>query len=157
MKMDLLSRPYTDPLPFANLLGIELITLLPDKVVGEMAVRDELCTIPAVLHGGAIMGFADTLGALGTIANLGKRQRTATLESKTNFLGAAPAGSRIVGEATPLHRGRQTMVWQTRVTTAAGKLVAIVTQTQLIFAAAGQAEPSSRHPSPHQEPRERTT
>jgi 1,4-dihydroxy-2-naphthoyl-CoA hydrolase len=133
--MDLLTRLMKDPLPFAKVLGIEMVTLLPDKVVAEMLVRDELCTVPAVLHGGAVMAFADTLGALGTIANLAEGQRTATLESKTNFIGAAPAGSRILGEATPLHRGRQTMVWQTRITTAEGKLVAIVTQTQLVFAA----------------------
>jgi uncharacterized protein (TIGR00369 family) len=147
MEMDLISRLNEDPLPFAKLLGIELITLLPDKVVAEMRVRDELCTIPAVLHGGAIMGFADTLGALGTIANLNARQRTATLESKTNFLGAAPVGSRIVGEAIPLHQGRQTMVWQTRVTTTSGKLVAIVTQTQLVFSATGQGESHPPDPS----------
>ena len=130
--MDLLTRLMKDPLPFAKILGIEIVTLLPDKVVAEMLVRDELCTVPAVLHGGAVMAFADTLGALGTIANLAEGQRTATLESKTNFIGAAPVGSRILGEATPLHRGRQTMVWQTRITTAEGKLVAIVTQTQLV-------------------------
>jgi 1,4-dihydroxy-2-naphthoyl-CoA hydrolase len=131
--MDLLTRLKKDPLPFAKVLGIEIVTLQPDKVVAEMLVRDELCTVPAVLHGGAVMAFADTLGALGTIANLAEGQRTATLESKTNFIGAAPAGSRIQGEAIPLHRGRQTMVWQTRITMAEGKLVAIVTQTQLVF------------------------
>src|SRR5205823_2525574 len=125
--MDLLTRLRQEPLPFARLLGIEIVTLLPDKVVAEMMVRDELCTQPAVLHGGAVMGFADTLGALGTLANLTDGRRTATLESKTNFIGAAPVGSRIVGEATPLHRGRKTMVWQTRVTSTNGKLVAIVT------------------------------
>jgi uncharacterized protein (TIGR00369 family) len=79
------------------------------------------------------MAFADTLGALGTLANLTDGGRTATIESKTNFISTAPIGSRIVGETTPLHRGRRTMVWQTRVTTADGKLVAIVTQTQLVF------------------------
>jgi uncharacterized protein (TIGR00369 family) len=79
------------------------------------------------------MAFADTLGALGTLANLTDGGRTATIESKTNFISAAPVGSQIVGETTPLHRGRRTMVWQTRVTTADGRLVAIVTQTQLVF------------------------
>jgi len=133
--MDLLTRLMKDPLPFAKVLGIEIVTLLPDKVVAEMLVRDELCTVPAVLHGGVVMAFAETLGALGTIANLPEGQRTATLESKTNFIGAAPIGSRIQGEAIPLHRGRQTMVWQTRITTAESKLVAVVTQTQLVFAA----------------------
>ena len=138
--MDLLTRLTREPLPFARLLGIEIVTLLPDKVVGEMSVREELCTVPAVLHGGAIMAFADTLGALGTIANLAEGQRTATIESKTNFIGAAPVGSRVVGEATPLHRGRQTMVWQTRIATTDGKQVAIVTQTQLVFAAPTKSE-----------------
>jgi 1,4-dihydroxy-2-naphthoyl-CoA hydrolase len=139
-EMDLLTRLTKEPLPFARLLGIEIVTLLPDKVVGEMSVREELCTVPAVLHGGAIMAFADTLGALGTIANLAEGQRTATLESKTNFIGAAPVASRVIGEATPLHRGRQTMVWQTRIATTDGKQVAIVTQTQLVLAATTKSE-----------------
>src|SRR5438105_12505285 len=130
---DTLSRIKEQMLPFAELLGITFVSAVPDKIVAEMTVRDELCTRPAVLHGGAIMAFADTLGALGTLANLMDGGRTATIESKTNFISAAPAGSRIVGETTPLHRGQRTMVWQTRVTTADGKLVAIVTQTQLVF------------------------
>jgi uncharacterized protein (TIGR00369 family) len=92
-----------------------------------------LCTRPAVLHGGAIMAFADTLGAAATILNLPEGAGTTTIESKTNFIAAAPEGTRIKGEATPLHRGRRTMVWQTRVTTAEGKLVAVVTQTQLVL------------------------
>ena len=137
--MDLRSRLTKDPLPFAALLGIEIVSAELDRVVGEMGVRDELCTRPAVLHGGAIMAFADTLGALGTLANLPDGARTATIESKTNFIGAAPAGSRVIGESSPLHRGRRTMVWQTRVTTRDGKLVAVVTQTQLVF-------PSARSP-----------
>jgi len=131
--MDLLTRLKEEPLPFAALLGIEIVSAAPDKIVAEMTVRDELCTRPAVLHGGAIMAFADTLGALGTLANLTDGSRTATIESKTNFIGAAPLGARIVGEATPMHRGRRTMVWQTRVTRADGTLVAMVTQTQLLF------------------------
>src|SRR5690242_9731383 len=135
MIMELIAEFNADPLPFARTLGIELIMATPERVVGEMTVRDELCTRPAILHGGAIMAFADTLGALATIANLPDGGRTATIESKTNFIGAAPAGGRITGESTPLHRGRRTMVWQTRVTTADSKLVAIVTQTQLIFPA----------------------
>ena len=79
------------------------------------------------------MAFADTLGALATIANLKDRPGTTTIESKTNFIGAAPVGSRVVGETTPVHRGRRTMVWQTRITTIEGKLVAIVMQTQLLL------------------------
>src|SRR2546421_11672496 len=131
--MDWLARLTKEPLPFADLLGIEIIRLVPDKVVAEMAVRNEFCTRPAVLHGGAIMAFADTLGALATIANLKDGASTTTIESKTNFIGAATGGSRVVGETTPLHRGGRTMVGQTRGTTIEGKPVAIVMQTQLLL------------------------
>ena len=131
--MDLLTRLKARPLPFAVLLGIDLRSAEPEKIVGEMTVRPEFCTRPAVLHGGAIMAFADTLGALATIANLQDGASTITIESKTNFVRAAAVGSRIVGETTPLHRGGRTMVWQTRVTTTEGKLVAIVMQTQLLL------------------------
>jgi len=131
--MDLLTRLKAQPLPFAALLGIDLRSAEPEKIVGEMTVRPEFCTRPAVLHGGAIMAFADTLGALATIANLQDGASTTTIESKTNFVRAAAIGSRIVGETTPLHRGGRTMVWQTRVTTSEGKLVAIVMQTQLVL------------------------
>jgi len=131
--MDLLTRLKAQPLPFAALLGIDLRSAEPERIVGEMTVRPEFCTRPAVLHGGAVMAFADTLGALATIANLQDGASTTTIESKTNFVRAAAVGSRIVGETTPLHRGGRTMVWQTRVTTAEGKLVAIVMQTQLVL------------------------
>jgi uncharacterized protein (TIGR00369 family) len=131
--MDLLKRLKETPLPFAALLGIEIISAASDRIVAEMTVRHELCTRPDVLHGGALMAFADTLGALGTLANLTEGSGTATIESKTNFISSAPVGARIVGEATPLRCGSRTMVWQTRITNAEGKLVAMVTQTQLIF------------------------
>jgi uncharacterized protein (TIGR00369 family) len=131
--MDLIERLRQTRLPFAELLGVELVSAEPDRIVAEMTVREELCTQPAVLHGGAIMAFADTLGAIGTLANLEAGQGTTTIESKTNFIGPAPVGSRIVGESTPLHRGRRTMVWQTRVSTSEGRLVALVTQTQLVL------------------------
>ena len=131
--MDLLTQINEAMLPFAELLGIEFISAAPDKVVAEMTVREDLCTRPAVLHGGAIMALADTLGATGTIVNLPQGAGTTTIESKTNFLAAAPAGGRVTGEATPVHRGRRTQVWQTRVTTAEGRLVALVTQTQLVL------------------------
>ena len=136
--VDLRASLMSEPLPFATLLGIEIVTASPERIVAEMTVRDALCTRGAVLHGGAVMAFADTLGALGPIANLTDGLRTATIESKTNFIAAAPAGSKVIGESTPLHRGRQTMVWQTRVTTD-GRLVAVVTQTQLVFPAAANA------------------
>ena len=131
--MDLLTRLKELKLPFAELMGIEFVAAAAERVVAEMTARPELCTHPAVLHGGAIMAFADTLGAAGTILNLPAGAGTTTIESKTNFIAAAPAGSRIVGEATPLHRGRRTQVWQTRITTGEGRLVALVTQTQLVL------------------------
>ncbi|MGH7153597.1 MAG: PaaI family thioesterase [Acetobacteraceae bacterium] len=122
-------------LPFAELLGIDISVADRDRVVARMTVRPELCTIPAVAHGGAIMTFADTLGAVGTVLNLPEGSRTTTVESKTNFMAAAPEGTTLLGESTPLHRGRRTMVWQTRITTDQGRLVAMVTQTQLVLAA----------------------
>jgi uncharacterized protein (TIGR00369 family) len=131
--MDALARLRALELPFAELIGIEFIEAMPERVVARMIARAELCTRPAVLHGGAIMAFADTLGAAGTILNLPEGAGTTTIESKTNFIAAVPLGSRITGEATPLHRGRRTMVWQTRVATEEGKLVAVVTQTQLVL------------------------
>ncbi len=131
--MDLVTRLNKEPLPFAALLGIEVVSAAAERIVGEMTVREEMCTRPAVLHGGAVMAFADTLGALATIANLKEGAGTTTLESKTNFMGAGPLGARLVGETTPVHRGRRTMVWQTRITTQEGRLVALVTQTQLVL------------------------
>jgi uncharacterized protein (TIGR00369 family) len=138
--MDLLARIKSEMLPFAELLGIEFTSAAPDRIVAEMTVRPDLCTRPAVLHGGAIMAFADTLGGVGTIVNLpgfgtDGGAGTTTIESKTNFIAAAPAGTRVTGEATPIHRGRRTMVWQTRIVTAEGRLVALVTQTQLVLPA----------------------
>jgi uncharacterized protein (TIGR00369 family) len=130
--MDMLARLNDKTLPFARLMGITFVSAAADRVVAELRVRDELCTVPAVLHGGAIMAFADTLGAAGTFLNLPPGAGTTTVESKTNFLAAAPVGSVVTGEATPVHRGRRTQVWQTRITTAEGKLVALVTQTQLV-------------------------
>ena len=131
--MEALARLNQLKLPFAELMGIEFVAARQERVVAEMEVRAELCTSPAVLHGGAIMAFADTIGAAGTILNLPEGAGTTTIESKTNFIAAVPLGGRVRGEATPLHRGRRTMVWQTRVTTAEGKLVALVTQTQLVL------------------------
>jgi 1,4-dihydroxy-2-naphthoyl-CoA hydrolase len=131
--MDLLGYVNQNMLPFAKLIGIEVVSAAREKIVGEMTVREELCTLPAVLHGGAVMAFADTLGAIGTVVNLPEGAGTTTIESKTNFLGPAPLGTRLVGEATPVHRGKRTQVWQTRITTKEGKPVALVTQTQLVL------------------------
>ena len=131
--MDMLTRIRGQMLPFAELLGIEFVSASPDKIVAEMIVREDLCTRPEVLHGGAVMAFADTLGATGTILNLPEGAGTTTIESKTNFVAPAPAGTRVIGEATPVHRGRRTMIWQTRILTPEGRLVALVTQTQLVL------------------------
>ena len=131
--MDPLERLNSEMLPFASLIGMTFVHAEPDRVVAELTIRDDLCTRPAVAHGGVLMSFADTLGAAATILNLPEGAATTTIESKTNFLAAAPAGARIVGEATPVHRGRTTMVWQTRISTDAGRLVALVVQTQLVL------------------------
>lgn len=133
--MDMLARLAEAPLPFAELLGIELVSAAADRVVARMVAREDLCTRPPVLHGGAIMAFADTLGAAGTLLNLPEGDGTTTIESKTNFVAPAPAGSLVNGEATPVHRGRRTMIWQTRVTNPEGRLIALVTQTQLVLEA----------------------
>jgi uncharacterized protein (TIGR00369 family) len=137
--MDDLARLNDGLLPFARLLGVRFVAAEPDRVAAELLVRDELCTRPAVLHGGALMAFADTLGAAGTVLNLPEGAWTTTVESKTNFFAPAPVGSRLLGEAVPLHRGRTTMVWQTRLTTEDGRLVAVVIQTQLVLAATSDA------------------
>ena len=131
--MDELEQLRRTKLPFAELLGIEYLSASKERVTAALPVRDELCTRPAVLHGGAIMAFADTLGAAATILNLPDGAGTTTIESKTNFLAPASVGTKVVGETTPVHRGRRTMVWQTRVTGDAGRLVALVTQTQMVL------------------------
>ena len=131
--MDALALLHEKMMPLAKLLGVEFVSAAPEKVVARMTVRDDLCTIPAVLHGGAVMAFADTLGGCATVLNLKEGAWTTTIESKTNFLAPAPAGTVVTGECTPVHRGKRTMVWQTRITTAEGKLVALVTQTQMVL------------------------
>ena len=118
---------------FPGLMGVEIQEAGPDKIVATMLVRPELCTAGGVCHGGAYMAFADTLGALGTVVNLPPNTRTTTIESKTNFMGAAPVNTRITGESVPIHRGKSTHVWQTTVRSEAGKLCAIVTQTQMVL------------------------
>jgi uncharacterized protein (TIGR00369 family) len=100
-----------------------------------LQVREDLCTRPAVLHGGAVMALADTLGAIATVDNLPEGTTTTTIESKTNFFAAIPVGDTARAECTPLHRGRTTMVWQTRVTRGDGRVAALVIQTQLVLPA----------------------
>ncbi len=121
------------PLPFAKLMGLNITEVTPERVTAELKVRNDLWTRPAILHGGAIMAFADTVGAYATVANLPEGTTTTTIESKTNFFAAVPAGDTAKAECTPLHRGRTTMVWQTRISRGDGKLAAIVTQTQLVL------------------------
>ena len=120
--------------PFARLVGLEVVEADKAKVVGRLTVREELCTSGHILHGGAYMAFADTLGAIAASLNLPAGAGTTTLESKTNFLGSARVGDTITAETTPLHVGRRSSVWQTRVTNAEGRLLAMVTQTQLVLA-----------------------
>jgi uncharacterized protein (TIGR00369 family) len=118
---------------FPGLMGVEIKEATPDRIVASMPVRRDLCTAGGVCHGGAFMAFADTVGALGTVMNLAPGSRTTTIESKTNFMGAAPVDTRVVAEAVPLHKGRTTQVWQTTIRTEAGKLCAVVTQTQMVL------------------------
>jgi uncharacterized protein (TIGR00369 family) len=132
--MNLLDRINAHPLPFAQLLGVEYTSAEPNALSARMVVRPDLCTLGGFAHGGAIMSFADTLGGAAAFASLPEGAKgTTTLESKTNFLGPAPVGATVIGETTPIHRGRRTMVWTTRITTAEGKLVAVVTQTQMVL------------------------
>lgn len=129
-----LERIVALKLPFAATLGIEFAVAEPDRVVTRMLVRDDLCTLGKTLHGGAAMALADTTGAAATFINLPEDAKgTTTIESKTNFVAPAPAGSTVVATATPVHRGRRTQVWQTRIETEDGRLVALVTQTQMVL------------------------
>ena len=118
---------------FPELIGVRFVEAESDRVVAELDVRDEHCTVPGVMHGGAIMALADTLGGAATALNLPPGAGTTTIESKTNFFAAARAGQTVRAECTPLHRGRRTMVWQTRITSPEGKLLALDTQTQMVI------------------------
>src|SRR5580700_10639818 len=128
-----LERLQASPMPFAALMDVRFVEADRDHVVASMAVRADLCTAGDVVHGGALMAFADTLGAAATALNLPAGAGTTTLESKTNFLSAGRVGTTLVATTTPIHRGRRTQVWQTRIETDAGKLAAIVTQTQMVL------------------------
>lgn len=120
---------------FPGLMGVRLTELTPERVVAEMLVRPDLCTAGGILHGGAYMAFADTLGAVGTVVNLQGGKRTTTTDSSTKFMAAARLNTTVTGESVALHRGRTTMVWQTSIRNAEGKLCAVVTQTQLVLEA----------------------
>jgi 1,4-dihydroxy-2-naphthoyl-CoA hydrolase len=121
-------------IPFAELKGVSFVEAEPDRIVARMLVRPDLCTLSHTIHGGAVMAFADSVGAAATLINLPEGAKgTTTIESKTNFIGAAREGTTVVATATPVHRGRRTQVWQTRLETEEGKLVAIVMQTQMVL------------------------
>jgi uncharacterized protein (TIGR00369 family) len=118
---------------FPDLLGVRLLEASQERVVANLTVRSDLCTAGGILHGGAIMAFADTLGAVATVLNLPPGARTTTIESKTNFISSAHVGAEIKGECAAFHRGRRTMVWQTKLMSAEGRLIAVVTQTQMVI------------------------
>jgi uncharacterized protein (TIGR00369 family) len=128
-----MTNPPAGQPPFAKLLGVNITAASPDQVTAELTVREELSNGRGVLHGGAIMALADNLGGAATVLNLPAGFLTTTIESKTNFFAAIPLGDTARAECTPLHRGRTTMVWQTRITRGDGRLAALVTQTQLVI------------------------
>jgi uncharacterized protein (TIGR00369 family) len=113
-------------------LGVEIVDATQDRVVARLAIRDELRTVGGALHGGTLMAFADTMGAVATVLNLPPGATTTTLESKTNFFAAGRDGF-AHSETTPLHRGKRTMVWQTRVTDDAGRMLSLTIQTQMVL------------------------
>ncbi len=131
-----MSETPTTGMPFSDLMGVEIVEREKTRVVGRLKVRQDLCTAGGILHGGAYMAFADALGAIGGVLNLAPGTRTTTLDSKTNFFRGAPVGSIVMGEATPLHVGRRSSVWQTKITSEDGKLMALVIQTQMTIEAA---------------------
>jgi 1,4-dihydroxy-2-naphthoyl-CoA hydrolase len=121
-------------MPFAQALGLLVTEATPERVRGELLVRADLCTSNGVMHGGAVMALADSLGAIGAVLALPEGAGgTTTIESKTNFLGPAAEGTTVTAEATPLSAGRRISVWQTRVVRPDGRVVALVTQTQLVL------------------------
>src|SRR5689334_6852663 len=133
-RMTPLEKIQSMKMPFAELKGVTFTEAGMDRVVAKMVVRPDLCTLRHTIHGGAVMAFADSVGAAATVINLpADAKGTTTLESKTNFIGGAKEGSTVTATATPVHRGRRTQVWQTRLETEDGKLVAVVTQTQLVL------------------------
>ena len=131
MDLDLFNQRLAGTLP--QLLGMRFVELDADRVVAELVIRDELRTVGGALHGGTLMAFADTAGAAATIVNLPAGAGTTTLESKTNFFAAGRAGV-VRAETTPLHKGRRTHVWQTRVTDESGNLLSLTIQTQMVLA-----------------------
>jgi uncharacterized protein (TIGR00369 family) len=128
-----INTPAMSQPPFAQFLGIKVTEVTRERVKAQLVARDELNNRHGIMHGGAIMALADNLGGTATTANLKPGQRTATIESKTNFFASVPIGDTAYAECTPLHRGRTTMVWQTKITRGDGRLCALVTQTQIVI------------------------
>ena len=133
------NAPHRQP-PFARLIGTHITHLSKDRVAAELVVTEAIANPNRVLHGGVLMALADNLGGRATIANLPPGARTTTIESKTNFFAAIAVGDTARAECTALHKGRTTMVWQTRITRGDGRLAALVTQTQLVIAGDGPTE-----------------
>lgn len=119
--------------PFPRLLGVEIVEATPARVRARLVVREEFCRSGHTMHGGAIMAFADMTGSVAAFLNLPEGAATTTIESKTNFLCAAKEGTVIEAETTPFHVGRRSSVWQTHVKREDGKLIAVVTQTQMVL------------------------
>ena len=134
MDLETFNRRLAGTLP--ELLGMKFTSLEPDRVVAELLIRDDLRTVGGALHGGTLMAFADTVGAAATIVNLPPAAGTTTLESKTNFFAAGKSGV-VRAEATPLHKGRRTHVWQTRITDESGRMLTLTLQTQMVLEKAG--------------------
>jgi 1,4-dihydroxy-2-naphthoyl-CoA hydrolase len=133
-QMTPLERVNSMKMPFAELKGVTFTEADRDRVVARMLVRPDLCTLAHTVHGGAIMALADSVGAAATVINLPDDAKgTTTIESKTNFIGSAKEGTTVIAVATPVHRGRRTQVWQTRLETEEGRLIAVVTQTQMVL------------------------
>ncbi|MBY4636791.1 PaaI family thioesterase [Sphingopyxis sp. XHP0097] len=125
---------FAATMPLAGTLGVTVDEASKDRVTGKLPVRPEICTAGNIVHGGAIMAFADCLGAVGAFLTLPDgASGTTTIESKTNFLGSGPVGAVLVGDATPVKTGKRLSVWQTRIRTEDGADVALVTQTQLVL------------------------
>ena len=133
MDRDEQERIALDQPAFARLLGLRLVSASPDEVVGELPVRADLANRNGVMHGGAIMSLADSLGGTATFLNLPPGMTTTTLESKTNFLRPIRIGDVATARCIALHKGRTTMIWQTTISRGDGKSAAIVTQTQMVL------------------------
>jgi uncharacterized protein (TIGR00369 family) len=140
---DLLERFKKHMPPMSKLMGVELVSVEADRIRARLVAREDMGNGSGILHGGAYMAFADYLGAIGTVANLPKGMVTTTIESKTNFFAPATLGSVIHGESTPLHKGRRTMVWQTRLTNDQGRMLALITQTQMVMEPRSSGKPGA--------------